>query len=411
MAGKPIAFFVKHLSFEPPFYYLLLHFWMKLFGTSEIAARSLSLTAFAGAVVIVIFWSEQLFKKHWLSWWTPIFFFANPMLLYYAFEVRTYGVYIFFATLSLFTYTNSRFGWWILATILGFYTHSFFIIVPFAQTIHFLITNRSRLLQKPKSLIHEPMIRALIISGLFIAPWTIKLIQESAKLKNSWYYPVDLNLIQSVLGNVFVGYEGTPWYGWPYTRVLSLIIAAISIAVFSMPKIRKTVGIFLAQIYLPLIAVIGVSFFKPLFVNRYMIPVTIAEVLVISLFIYGIKKPMIQKILAAIFLLFIIVFNFWYPDKHPKLDIRQTITEVNMLTTSRDVIITDSTLVLFETIYYSKSPDRVFLYNPERSPFPWYVGENIISESQMVYDFPPYPMRAFLIHENGTYDVVFQAPK
>lgn len=62
MAAKPIQFFVSHLSFEPPFYYLLLHFWMKLFGMSEIAGRMLSFVAFAGATVIVIFWAEKLFE-------------------------------------------------------------------------------------------------------------------------------------------------------------------------------------------------------------------------------------------------------------------------------------------------------------------------------------------------------------
>ena len=74
MAAKPIPFFVSHLSFEPPFYYLLLHFWIQLFGMSEIAGRSLSFVAFGGATVIVIFWAEKLFKKHWLSWWLPVFF-------------------------------------------------------------------------------------------------------------------------------------------------------------------------------------------------------------------------------------------------------------------------------------------------------------------------------------------------
>lgn len=411
MASKPITFFVQHLSFEPPFYYILLHFWMKIFGTSEIAARSLSLTAFAASAILVIFWSEKIFQKHWLSWWTPIFFFANPMLLYYAFEVRTYGVYTFFATLSLWAYTNSRFGWWILATILGFYTHSFFIIVPFAQTLHYFYTHKNRFLQKPKTLIQDPMVRALLVSGLFIAPWTIKLIQESTKLKSSWYYPVDLHLIKSVLGNLFIGYEGTPWYGWQFTRILSLVIFAASVAAISIPKVRKTAGIFFAQIYLPLIAVIGVSFFKPLYVNRYMIPVTIAEVFLVALCIYGIKKPITQKIMATVFLAFVFMVNFWYPEKHAKLDIRQTMTEVNLLATTKDVVMADSTLIIFESMYYSKTPEKVYLYNPQRSPFPWYVGENILSESQMAYDFPPYPMRAFVVHENGTYDIVFQNPK
>src|SRR4030042_5796113 len=108
MALRPVSFIVSHGSFEPPFYYLLLHFWIKLFGQSEIALRSLSLVAFAGATGIVLSWSEKLFRKHWLSWWLPLFFFFNPMLLYYGMEGRTYGWDILFATLSLLAYPQRK---------------------------------------------------------------------------------------------------------------------------------------------------------------------------------------------------------------------------------------------------------------------------------------------------------------
>src|SRR5258706_5803201 len=321
MAQRPIAFFTSHLSFEPPFYYILLHFWMKLFGQSEVATRSLSLLAFTGATIIVVYWSEKLFKKHWLSWWLPLFFFLNPMLLYYGMEVRTYGWYIFFATLSLWAYAENKWGIWIAATVLGFYTHSYVIIVPFAQTIHYLVTHRKQLFRNGmRSTIHDPMIRSIAIAALCIAPWTLKLIIEATKLKSSWYFPVDTNLVTSVLGNLFIGYEGTPWYLWIFTKFLSLIIIFVSFLAWQSKTTRKNASLFLAQIYLPLIVVIGISFIKPLYVNRYVIAVTIAEIFIIALAIQTIRRPWIQKIIAAIALFFVIGFNIWYPDKHAKLD-------------------------------------------------------------------------------------------
>ena len=99
LAQQPLSVFLPKLSFEPPLYYILLHFWIKFFGTSEIAVRSLSLLGFSLSVIVIIHWAEKLFRSHWLSWGLPVVFFINPMLFYYAFEVRTYGWYILFIVL------------------------------------------------------------------------------------------------------------------------------------------------------------------------------------------------------------------------------------------------------------------------------------------------------------------------
>jgi uncharacterized membrane protein len=410
MALRPVSFIITHVSFEPPFYYLLLHFWIKVFGQSEIALRSLSLTAFAAATGIVIVWSEKLFRKHWLSWWLPLFFFFNPMLLYYGMEGRTYGWYILFATLSLWAYTESRWIWWTAATVLGFYTHSYFLIVPFAQCIHYVLSHRKELFQhRPKTIFRDPFIRCGIVAAVCIAPWSIVLMRETAMLGHLWYFPVDLNLVTSVLGNLFVGYEGTPWYLWAFTKALSLLILGFSYLALRSEKIRATARLFAIQIYLPLIVVIGISFIKPLYVNRYVIPVSIAEVMIIALAIYAIRNTTVQKITAAICLLFVLGFNIWYPNKHAKLDIRATLTQINMLKSPTDIVIADNPLIFFETIYYSTDKNRVYLYNPDHNPFPWYVGGVLVSPSQMVSDYPPYPIRAFMVHANGTFDVVFRA--
>jgi uncharacterized membrane protein len=108
LAEHPLFVIFTKTTFEPPVYYTLLHFWIKIFGTSEIAVRSLSLLGFTLATIVIIEWSHKLFKSHWLSLFTPFFFFFNPMLLYYAFEARVYGWYIFFATLSLFAYDQKK---------------------------------------------------------------------------------------------------------------------------------------------------------------------------------------------------------------------------------------------------------------------------------------------------------------
>lgn len=407
---KPIPFIIQNLTFEPPVYYILLHYWIRLFGTNEIAVRSLSLVGFALATVVVIFWSEKLFRKHWLSWVTPILFFTNPMLIYYAFEIRTYGWYTFFAVLSLFAYSESRWRLWVIATILGFYTHTYFLFLFAAQGMHWLALHRNKL-TRPFSLPREPAVASALLAISAMIPWIIRVIREAATLKQSWYFPVNGNLVKSVLGNMYLGYEGTPWYLWGFTAPLSLVLLFFfSIAVYKKStRARNTVFLFSALI--PLTIVIGVSFIKPLFVNRYLIGVTIAEVFLIALAIEAIKNRHVQKFVAWCFVLGALAFNVWYPSQHAKLDIRTTIREVNALRTTNDIILVTSPLIFFESQYYSEDRTSVFLYNPQTSPFPWYVGGVLVSGNQMIADLPVNPpTRAFVVAEDGSFTIAYRAP-
>jgi mannosyltransferase len=406
---SPLWFLTR--TFEPPLYYVLLHYWMKFFGQGEISVRMLSVVGFALATVIVIHWGEQLFRKHWLSWYLPVFFFFNPTLLYYAFEVRTYAWYVLFAVISFYAYTNKKWKLLAAATILGLYTHSYMIFVPFTQFFHYCIMNRN--IFRPKKLLglhHDPFLRALFASILAFTPWLYQFVTQAGQLKHSWYFPVDFHLIRSVLGNLFLGYEGTPGYIWDYSTLLSVVLLGFFIFAVHTRRLFAKNGFYFLMILVPLFVVIGISFIKPLYVNRYVIPVTIAEVFLLVFALEQIRRPVIQKILAIIFMVFVIGFNSWYPAKHAKLDIRSTLLQVNALMSKNDVIYAESPLIFFETIYYSKDRSKVFLYNPDRYPFPWYVGGIVVSPRQMMSDLPAYPVRAFLIKGDGSYEMRYNTP-
>lgn len=399
VAQRPLSFIVSSVGFEPPVYYTLLHFWIKIFGTGEIATRSLSFLGFSLATVVTIVWSEKLFKNRLPRWIVPLLFFFNPMLLYYAFEVRTYGWYMFFAILSMYSYYNKKWFWYVTSSVLAFYTHAYMAVFLAAQAAHWIFTS--------KKLRLDPMIKSTIAIGLLISPWIVKIILDLGRLKDSWYFPVDLHLVKSILGNMFIGYEGTPWYLWPYTAWLSALFLFVTVAALRGRQTKKPALYFAFMCFIPLALTIGISVVKPVFVNRYLIPVTIAEIFLVGLALDLFKKHVVQYFLAAAVIISTLLFNLWYPNKHPKLPIRDTMNEVNVLRARDDVVLAASPLIFFESIYYSNDPDRVFLYNPNGTAFPWYVGDAIVSPDQMVREFPPYPIRAFLIGEDGSFDIVY----
>jgi len=112
MAKKNIfeMLFLTAKDFNPPLYYFILHFWMNIFGSSEIALRSLSLLFFWGTICIVFLFLNNIFKmKERKSSIYLILFIINPLLLYYAFEARMYSMLAFFATLSFYAFLVFRF--------------------------------------------------------------------------------------------------------------------------------------------------------------------------------------------------------------------------------------------------------------------------------------------------------------
>jgi hypothetical protein len=81
--------------------------------------------------------------------------------------------------------------------------------------------------------------------------------------------------------------------------------------------------------------------------------------------------------------------------------------EINRLRTGNDVVYATSSLVFFETLYYSNNRNTVYLYNPSDSPFPWYVGDAAYSKSYTATELPIFPKRAFLVNPDGSFRIAF----
>jgi mannosyltransferase len=87
-----IADSVKHDG-APPLYYYLLHFWMRVFGQSDLATRSLS--GFIGVVSLPVAWlAGNRFGGRVVAWTTVVLLASAPFAVYYATEARMYSLVI-----------------------------------------------------------------------------------------------------------------------------------------------------------------------------------------------------------------------------------------------------------------------------------------------------------------------------
>ncbi|HVY96944.1 MAG TPA: glycosyltransferase family 39 protein [Solirubrobacterales bacterium] len=141
---------VKSSESNPPLYYVLAWFWAKLFGTGEVGLRSLS--ALFGAATVPV---GYLIGRQLAGWRTGLvlsaMLAANPMLIWYSQEARSYAPLVFFGALSLLFFVralDSRagrdLGLWALFSALALLSHYFAFFVVGIEGLWLLLALRDR---------------------------------------------------------------------------------------------------------------------------------------------------------------------------------------------------------------------------------------------------------------------------
>ncbi|HET6818004.1 MAG TPA: glycosyltransferase family 39 protein [Mycobacteriales bacterium] len=77
---------------SPPLYYLLLHAWMKVFGTSSLAVRSLSGVFSVAALPLMWRVARHLGARRREAWVATLLLATNPFAIRYATETRMYSL-------------------------------------------------------------------------------------------------------------------------------------------------------------------------------------------------------------------------------------------------------------------------------------------------------------------------------
>jgi hypothetical protein len=84
---------------SPPLYYVLLHFWMRMAGTSEPGARTLSLL-FATVAIPASFWAAKALFGTRAGWVAAVLAATNPFMTQYAQEARMYAFVALLGTVA-----------------------------------------------------------------------------------------------------------------------------------------------------------------------------------------------------------------------------------------------------------------------------------------------------------------------
>ncbi|MFH1133063.1 MAG: glycosyltransferase family 39 protein [Nanoarchaeota archaeon] len=253
---------------HPPLYMALLHIWIRLFGISEAAVRSLSVLFGTATVLLGFLVARKLFGQQ-VALLSALLLAVSPVLVYYSQEARMYALFTLTTLLSTFLFLRfldrmavGRSILYILGTALALYTHYFSVLLLMVHSFFFLVVrHRGR----------STITRWLFIQGvilLLFVPWLPALIRQLRQsLSLVWIQRPHLSTIYET----FSTFLGTVWLTVLFFLLLVLFIKRAKSREVSK---QQAVGFFFLSIgvLLPVLGVFIFSlFFTPVYNFRYLL--------------------------------------------------------------------------------------------------------------------------------------------
>ncbi|GFJ95097.1 glycosyltransferase family 39 protein [Phytohabitans rumicis] len=272
-------------------YYLFMHCWTAVFGTSEIALRAPSLIAMAAGVGVAAELGRRLLDPA-VGLVAGLILATLPPLSRYAQDARAYGFAFLLATLAtlLFYEAVRRPGWWrwigYAATVLLLGLAHILGLLVLAGHAWALATRWWHDRDRDRRLLRA--VPATAVALLLVAPLVVLgLGQRGDQL--DWMAPVTLGTVRAAPGSL----AGSG------TAALLLALAAL-LAVVRRPE-RRLVAELLVAVTVPPVLLLGVSFLlDPLWMPRYALFVLAPAALLAAAGLRTVRPPATPYLAGAL---------------------------------------------------------------------------------------------------------------
>lgn len=407
---------------HPPLYYELLHIWMKLFGTSELAIRSLS--TIAGVLIIPI---GYLIVKKIAGLRAAVlasFVLAlAPFLVRYSQEARMYGLLGLLLLLALYAVIEiverpKRTWPYVLYTLsiaAGLYTHYFTVLAVLAFWLYFVLLEKPSTWQIGKNIwLSLRWWVANLAAVILFLPWIPNLLAQLRRGQGlSWLPPATLRTLPDTIWQFFSFTDGRALFVFIYWLVPLLVIIAGAYLWLRDKSKYKFARLLVLYSFLPIAIGLLVSIKKPIFHERYFAFAAIGVylILVIALEWLAGKRTWLFAVLAALLLAVecIGVRNVYYQANHQMRNVMQT---ANLDYRPGDKLVAGELYVYFDGSYYNATGQPIGLYTAGTEPNGY--GESGLLYNQNVYlnsySTIPAGTRVWLIGKTGEHSYYNQIP-
>jgi len=343
---------------HPPFYYLLLHYWTMLFGTSESAVRLLSALFGILAIPMIYVVGRQLFNRE-AGLAAAIILAFSTFNIAYSQETRMYSLMVLLALISMYFFIRLLDGsnyalsiGYLLSTTLLIYTHIYGLFVVIAQNLFLVVLS---LLSKnhPYSLKSWAKLQAIVV--VFFIPWIAVLVKQIPQ-REAAISPVQFPTTQ-ILIETFSNYSGTG-------ALLLLFLGFSVLSLFAFQKVRgkmdrkaplkalesyswqvtiqSAAPVFFLVIWLlsiNLIPFIISSFSAPIYLERYTITASVALYLLVAKGISNINHKYTKLAVIGIIVVLSVANLQVYYSSVTKSQMREAAALIDANFSSGDVVL------------------------------------------------------------------------
>jgi 4-amino-4-deoxy-L-arabinose transferase-like glycosyltransferase len=190
-AQQPLGLLFDKLRLDssPPLFYLLVHFWIQLFGDGSVALRMLSVLAGVGLVAATYWAGRELISRD-VGLWGAFVVAASPTQAFFSQQVRMYALLPLLGLLAVsFLVRHLRDGGrrdfllWLVLTVLALYTHNFAVYLLPVYGV--LVVVSGQLLRG----LGRWLLAAVLVVLAYL-PWVPMLLQQLANPDHyAWYLP------------------------------------------------------------------------------------------------------------------------------------------------------------------------------------------------------------------------------
>ena len=369
---------------HPPLYYYFLKLWSLLFGTSDLALRSMSV--FFGVVVIVIAFTMLLKifgrKAAYLALGLLV---LSPMFIRYSVEMRMYTLVMAIVLVATFVLlrVNKTNSWklWIIYAVLvaaGMLTHYLVALAWLSHWVWRIAATRDKSWHRwRKQFFSKQWLLAHVLAITIFAPWLPWFYDRFKDVQDNgfWIPPVTPVTIIDYITNFFV-YQNATLVSTVLTVLLLavgfFIAASIKITSDSFARPHRLPYLMIASVaFVPLILLILLSIppLQSIFIDRYAVYAIVCGTLFLAILISQMFE--LQRRFASIGLILITatsmigIYNVSYYGNFNKFEnqsnqTKDLIEKVRSSSAPSQPIIADSPWLYYEAAHYSSSASSVY---------------------------------------------------
>jgi mannosyltransferase len=306
---------------HPPLYFLILHYWIALFGDAEFTIRLLSVIFGFIAIFMMCRVGSLIFDRN-VGLLSSLILSLSVFHIHYSQEIRGYSLMVLLALFSMYFFIrlfqerkNSMSVLYILSSTLLLYTHFFGLLVIAAQNtyliLEFMLSRKRPSLGFVRWLLLQAILFVLFLPWLGFLVRQMQIVQSGAFL--GWLpVPTIISLITTLF--VYSAYfsESAPLWVLASSTLLVLVYLILStnsllvFKAFGLRPRRLDSGNTLLLVWLltPIVLPFIVSqFLAPIYWTRFTMPASIALYILIARGIVntstmGIRLSIISLVIA-----------------------------------------------------------------------------------------------------------------